>query len=95
MTFFMTFSVMIFVTFSKCIESRPRSLFQMSVKTGKKLDLHESSSDDVPWYANGATGKHSLGWAVPSLCKLAGVPVLHNRYKTERIDSLIQNKESM
>ena len=52
----------------------------MTVRTGKKLDLHESSSDDVPWYANGATGKHSLGWAVPSLCKLAGVPVLNNRY---------------
>ena len=52
----------------------------MTVRSGKKLDLHESSSDDVPWYANGATGKHSLGWAVPSLCKFAGIPVLNNRY---------------
>ena len=58
-----------------------RSLFQMSHKIGKKLDLHEPSSDDVPWFANiGTGGRHWQGTAIPSICKIAGVPVLHNRY---------------
>ena len=52
----------------------------MSHKIGKKLDLHEPSSDDVPWFASiGTGGRHWQGTAIPSICKIAGVPVLHNR----------------
>ena len=50
-------------------------LFQKPAIVGKKFDLHESESDRVPWYTN----HNSITLAMPSLCKLAGVPVLDNR----------------
>ena len=56
-----------------------RSLFQKHVMVGKKFDLHESQSDHVPWYTNVPTGKNSISLTLPSLCKLAGVPVFQNR----------------
>ena len=52
----------------------------MSMKTSKRFDLHDPTSDDAPWFAADGIGRDSLGQAIPSLCRLAGVPVLHNRY---------------
>ena len=67
----------------KYITIHLRSLFQMSIKTGKRLDLHDSSSDDAPRFAADGIGRDSLGQAIPSLCRVAGVPVLHNRYAVD------------
>ena len=57
------------------------SLFQNAIKVIKSFDLHEGSSDNVPWYAaNVSTGLSSIGQAITALCRLAGVPKApHNR----------------